>query len=409
MRRLLLSSSIILLIGCQDDKAQHYLETLDIAEQGIHSITIDTGSVTVREPNITAQWSASADLSSGSVLVYSDLVSWSSDAPTVATVSSSGEIRTLSAGVANISASYGRFSDVRPFTVSTAVLQSISLTPETISLDECKSVTVTAEGSYDDGTSREINDLLSWSTDDTSLATVQDQDGSGITIVSHLSGTGLLTASNNDGISGTASLTVLDTLSSIAIDKTSLAMTVGDSSSLNAQAEYSDSSSADITQSSNWSLDETEQSSYLSLSDSYSSKGELSAFAAGVAVVNVGCGGLVATQSTTVTVSAEATLQSLSFSPSDNPYVLSTGDTDKSLTLYANYSDGSAAVDVTADAIWEVASGDSDFIDIDTSDGNEGDILLDADIGDITEDKSISVQVSYGSLDAQIQITVEAP
>ncbi len=408
MKQVLSIAAMVLLAGCQGDKAQQYIQALDVAERGISGITIDTNSFTIVEPNVTAQWAASADLTSGNTLLYSDQVSWSSDSPKVATVSGDGVISTLSAGVANISARYGRFSDVQTLTVSTAVLQSISLTPASISLDECKTLVVTAAGSYDDGTTRELNGILSWSSDNLAVATLEDKGESSITVVSHSAGAGVLTASNEDGITGTASLTILDTLTSIAIDQISLDLNVGGSASLSAQAEYSDASSAEITQSGNWSLNETAQSSFVSLKNNYSNKGELSATAVGVAIVDMECGGINATQSSTVTVSTDAELQSIAISPIENPYQISTDDTDKSLTLFANYADGST-VDVTVDASWEVLSGDIDFIDIDMSDGNEGNILLDATIGDITEDKSISVKGSYGAFDVQTIVTVEAP
>ena len=83
-------------------------------------------------------------------------------------------------------------------------------------------------------------------------------------------------------------------------------------------------------------------------------------------------------------------------------------DTSENLSLFADYSDGSA-IDVSIDAVWTILTGDSDFIDIGTAVGEEGNVVLSSDIATITENKSIVVRAAYDGLNAYIEIVVETP
>lgn len=400
----------LILFGCEGDKGQAYVAAVEIAQCGITDIEISDDLVVIRETDETAQWSASTVAAFDQPDGCNFDISWSSDTESVASISSTGLISTISAGTTHITAAIGRFSTSAVFTVSDAMILSISLEPATVSINACTSETITATGVYDDGTSRDITDLskLSWSTDDETLATVPEVAASGATLASHASGAGTLTVSHSDGVDTTASLSLLDTLSSISLSPTALELQEGDSSVITATGNYSDTTSSDISQHSEWKLRTPEQASFVTLDNSYGSKGKLTATNAGIAIVTAECGGLSATTDATVTVTEVPTLSSVSFSTTADPLYLSTDDTDEVLVLNATYSDGSI-VDVSEDSTWEVITGDDDYIEIDDSSGDKGEIILSSDIDDITSDKSVIVHATFDDTTAQIEVIVVAP
>jgi len=405
----LIAVACLTLTACEDDQGQEYVNAVESARCGVSGVVINDNSIAIRESNESVQWSASVNTNIEKPADCNYEVEWSSDDTDIAVVSSSGMITTLNTGVANIRAAVGRFSSSQAFTVSDATIQSINLEPSSVSLDECRSETVTATGVYSDGTTRNISDLakLNWSTDDTDLARVANVSASGITVLASASGSGTLTAAYEDSIDNSAALTVLDTLSNITLSPITLALNVGDSSTITAEGSFSDGSSADISQNSEWSLTAAAQASFVSLSNSYGDKGAITATGAGVATVTVECGGLSAFEDATVNVTVAATLESVAFSSTADPLYLTTEDDSESLTLNATYSDGSVA-DVTESATWEAITGDDDFIDIDDDSGDKGEIILASNIADITEDKSVIVRATFDGATAQVEIIVVA-
>ena len=405
-----LAALSLMLIGCEGDKGQAYVAAVEIAQCGITDVEISDDLIAIREPDETVQWSAVTVAAFAQPDNCNFDISWSSDTESVATISSTGLISTASAGTTNITASIGRFSTSAVFTVSDATITSISLDPATVSINECTSETITATGAYDDGSSRDITDLskLSWSTDDQSLATVAEIAASGVTLASHASGAGTLTVSHSAGVDATASLSLLETLSSITLSPATLALEEGETSVITATGNYSDNTSTNISQQSEWLLRAAEQASFVTLDNSYGSKGNLTATNAGIAIVTTECGGLSATTDTTVTVSVVPTLSSVSFSTSADPLYLDTDDTNVTLVLNATYSDG-RVVDVSESSTWEVITGDDQFIDIDDSSGDKGEIILSSNIDDITSDKSVIIRATFDNTTAQIEVIVVAP
>ena len=400
----------LMLLGCEGDKGQAYVAAVEIAQCGITDIEISDDLVVIRESDETVQWSASTVAAFTQPDDCNFDISWSSDTESVATISSTGLISTVSAGTTNITAAIGRFSTSAVFTVSDAAITSISLDPATVSINECTSETITATGVYADGSSRDITDLskLSWSTDDQTLATVADIAASGVTLASHASGAGALTVSHSAGVDTTASLSLLETLSSISLSPTTIDLQEGDTHVITATGNYSDNTSTNISQQSEWVLRTAEQASFVTLDNTYGTKGNLTATNAGIAIVTVECGGLNATTDATVTVTEVPTLSSVSFSTTADPLYLSTDDTDEVLVLNATYSDGSI-VDVSEDSTWEVITGDDDYIEIDDSSGDKGEIILSSDIDEITSDKSVIVHATFDDTTAQIEVIVVAP
>jgi uncharacterized protein YjdB len=105
-------------------------------------------------------------------------VEWSSDAEEVATVDVTGLVTGISAGSATITATVGDLERTVDVTVvATPVLGSITITPSAPDLClPAKTVAMTVEARYDDGTTADVTRQVQWTPRDEKVATV---DGEG--------------------------------------------------------------------------------------------------------------------------------------------------------------------------------------------------------------------------------------
>ncbi|MFZ0308533.1 MAG: kelch repeat-containing protein, partial [Candidatus Sulfotelmatobacter sp.] len=104
-------------------------------------------------------------------------VIWNSSSPSVATISnaagSAGIVNSLAVGTTTITASVGTISTSTQVTV-TAPLASITLSPSspTVSLNSPQELQLTATGVYSNGNTTDLTAYVSWSTSNSSVATV---------------------------------------------------------------------------------------------------------------------------------------------------------------------------------------------------------------------------------------------
>jgi len=123
------------------------------------------------------QFVATGVFSGGQTTNISKFVSWSSSAPPVARVNSTGLAQAIAQGVATITAVYGAVSGATTITVATPYVTSITVIPDNISVPVGAYKQFTAVLSYSDGNTEETTNLVSWSS---SAATVATVTGSGL-------------------------------------------------------------------------------------------------------------------------------------------------------------------------------------------------------------------------------------
>jgi hypothetical protein len=121
----------------------------------------------------------------------------------VATVNGAGLAAGVSAGVANITANLGPVSGSATLTVNAVVLQSLAVTPANPSILVGQSQQFAATGTYSDGTSHDLTSSATWSSSNTSVATISSAGlASGVS-----AGSSAMTATSGT-ISGSTTLTV---------------------------------------------------------------------------------------------------------------------------------------------------------------------------------------------------------
>lgn len=152
---------------------------------------------------VTQQFVATATFSDGSTQPLST-ATWSSDATSVVSIdSASGLATALANGTAHVSASTAGLSASATITVNAATLQSIAVTPSSLSIGIGGTVQFAAAGTFSNGAVVDMTPLVAWSSSDGNVMMVS------------LAGVGIARAQGNatisatyNGVTGAAALTV---------------------------------------------------------------------------------------------------------------------------------------------------------------------------------------------------------
>lgn len=180
----------------------------------VSSITIDPSNPTVSIGQ-TQQLSAAGTDSNGNALTLTagtsctgSTVCWSSDTPTVATISTGGLLSGVSAGTSTVTASSGTASATTTATVTLGNVTSIVVTPDSISLPVSSTATTcfTAKATAG-GQTIDVSSSVTWQTANTSLITVENGEdpmcpqslatgGTTTVFATYISGTNTITSNS---------------------------------------------------------------------------------------------------------------------------------------------------------------------------------------------------------------------
>ncbi len=310
------------------------------------SIAPNPGSVAVGG---TVPFIATGHFSDGSSHNITANSTWSSSNTSIATiVSTTGVAKGIAAGgPVTITAMDSGVSGTASLTVTAAApptLRTISVTPNPGSVAVGSTVPFTATGHYSDGSTQNITTASTWSSSNTSIATIVSTTG----VAKGIAAGGPITITAMDsGVSGTASLTVTaaapPTLQTISVTPNPGSVAVGSTLPFTATGHYSDGSTQNITTASTWS------SSNMSIATIVSTTGVAKGIAAGGPItITAMDSGVSGTASLTVTAAAPPTLQTISVTP--NPGSVAVGST-LPFTATGHYSDGSTQ-NLTTASTW---------------------------------------------------------
>lgn len=232
------------------------LYPLNVMTIGNEVLSIFVSPQTVTLPvNSQQAYTATAFFSNGTTLDVTSSVTWASSNPGVASITSSGIVTGFSAGTYIVSATLGEVSGSSQLsTVTAATLVSITVNPQTVTLQVGQQQVYTAIGHYSDGTTFDITPLVTWSSSDPSVAMI---DSSGLaTAVS--AGTFVITATLG-AVSGSSQPSTVApiTLVSLSVSPQTGTLPIGGQQSFTATALYSDGSTADVTSLVTWSSSDT--------------------------------------------------------------------------------------------------------------------------------------------------------
>lgn len=342
--RWLLSLLVLLFItGCNSDKDPILgLEPVD----GLQSILLSPQNPALAA-GLTQQFTALGVYANGTSLDISDKVTLSSATAAVSTINSQGLATALQPGTSVITASFAGKTANTLLTVTSAVLSSISISPQDVSVADGLTTQFIATGLYSDGSTENISSAVNWLSSDTSIATMNP----GQTALSGLAtavapGSTDISATLGGG-SATTRLTVTDAiLMSIQLTPVNTQLFVGVSQQYSATGVYSDGSSQDISALVSWAS--SAQAIAAIDSAAGANHGLASGLAAGTSQISATLGAVSA--ETTLTVNA-ATLSSIVVTPLVSTV---TAGLSRQFVATANYSDGSS-FDVSRSVVWASA------------------------------------------------------
>lgn len=222
--------------------------------------------------------------------------------------------------------------------VSSNPLVSIAISPSSATIFTGNTAQFTATGTFQDGSTKDVSTLATWSSSSASVATISTSGlATGVA-----AGSTTLTATLN-GVSGAASVTVRSstaTLSSITVTPGTAILSVGATQQYVATGTYSDGSTQTLTTSVTWTSSSTSAATI-------AASGLATGVAAGSTTITATLGSVSGSASLTVSASG-VTLTSISVTPSTAS--ISAGTT-KQFIATGNYSDGSTQT-LTTSVTW---------------------------------------------------------
>jgi trimeric autotransporter adhesin len=272
-------------------------------------------------------------------------VTWGSNTPSTATISSASGSQGLATsaglGTTTITATLGSVSGSTTLTVTAATLVSIQVTPVNPSIANGLTSQFTATGSYTDNSTQNLTTQVTWGSGTASTATISNAGGSQGLATSAGVGSTTITATLGT-LSGSTNLTVTAaSLVSIAVTPANSSIALGTTEQFTAIGTYTDSSTQDLTTTVTWNSSST----VASVSNAAGSNGLASTAAQGASTITANLGSI--SGSTGLTVSA-ATLVSIAVTPANPSIAL---DTTQQFAATGTYTDNSTQ-DLTTSATW---------------------------------------------------------
>jgi trimeric autotransporter adhesin len=180
--------------------------SVTVGQPGMLSITVSPNQSSLPAGE-SEQLTAIGYFSDGSVQNLTQSATWSSSAPSIATINSAGLASGLIVGSTTIAAVSGTLQGTAMLTVTSPVLASIAVTPANSSIAAGNTQQLTATGTYSDGSTQNLTSTATWSSSASSVATIGKAFGSqGLATAAGLGTTTIEAALG--AISGSTTLTV---------------------------------------------------------------------------------------------------------------------------------------------------------------------------------------------------------
>lgn len=346
------------------------------------SPTLVSLSISPSDPTValgrSAQFQAMGSFSDGSSKDMTQTVTWSSQQPKVARISSSGMADSEQVGSTAIFAVSGSLRGSTMLTVSPAALLAIAVTPSAPTVPKGATQQLTATGTFTDGSTQNVTNAVSWAATPAGVVTVS---GTGLT-TAHETGTATITATSGS-ILGSTTLTVSPAaLVAIAVMPSAPVVPKGETQQLVATGTFTDGSTENLTNAVTWAA-------FPAGVVTVSSTGLTTAKATGAATITATSGSIRG--SATLTVSAAA-LVTIAVTPSAP--TIPKGETQQ-LTATGTFTDGSTQ-NMTNAVSW--AATPAGVVTVSSKGLTTGETMGTA-----------SITASYGSIRGKATITVSAP
>jgi trimeric autotransporter adhesin len=312
--------------------------TVNVKNKTLVSLSVTaTGGVSSVQINGTKKLIATAAYSDSSTEIVTSSVVWSTSSDVIITVSNAvpnnGRITGVAAGSATLTATLGAVQGSLLVNSIAVSLTSIAITPHDVLVTSNTSYNLRATGTYSDLSSADITDLVTWSSSNTTVATVNNNAGyKGVVSTLNFTGYRATTiTAQMSSITGTTPFGVNGSTITGLIITPNLTVQTGSQYQMKAYANLSDGGVIDITDFAIWSAS---VSSVASISNSLGSKGLLSGITSGTSIISVNFNGISGSRS--VTAGLSTTVIDIGIGLQGSYYVWSGGAPPLSPFLPAN-------------------------------------------------------------------------
>jgi hypothetical protein len=228
---------------------------LTVTPATLTSISVTPADASIAKSS-SQQFTAKGTFSDGSVQDLTSLVSWSSSAAGIASISnafgSRGVALGVAAGVTTISAARNGITGSAQLHVTDATLTAITLSPLASTVAKGSNLQFKAVGTYSDNTAQDITSAVTWSSSATNVAMIGNNLGSKGVAVALNAGNTTIQASLG-AVSASTTLTVTGaTLVSIEVTPASATLAPTQTQQYKATGRYSDNSTQDLTNQVTW-------------------------------------------------------------------------------------------------------------------------------------------------------------
>jgi Bacterial Ig-like domain (group 2) len=194
------------------------------------------------------QFTATAVFSDGSKTDVTNLAAWSSAESKIAAVGGGGLASSKAVGATSILAFYQAVSASTKLTVNPAVLVSIAVAPQSISLTPNHSVQLSATGTFSDGSNRDLTSAVWWLSSPSGVVAISP----GGMLTAQALGTATVSATSNTLSAADTVTVVAPTLQAISVTSSKESIPLGETLQLSATGQYNDGSTQDLTTSVHW-------------------------------------------------------------------------------------------------------------------------------------------------------------
>jgi len=221
---------------------------VSVLAASLTSLSISPSTATL-PLGIGTQLIATGTFSDNSTHDVSSSVIWSSSNPTVAAVTQDGQLKSNAVGAATVSAAQGKIACSANVTVSDAALTAIAVSTDSTMLAIGHQAQLKAQGTFTDGTSREITNTVTWSSSSPNVVAISPGG------VAQAKGVGTANVIAALGpVSGAQAVTATAAaLNTITVSSSQSLLPVGTTAQLTATGTYSDGTAHDLTASVQWS------------------------------------------------------------------------------------------------------------------------------------------------------------
>ena len=310
--------------------------TVTNAVPTILDVTPPTASIA---DGTTQPFVATVTLSDGTTQNVTSAASWTSSSTATATVVA-GLATAVNPGTTTITATYQGLNDTASLTVTAAALTGITISTTDNNIPLGSQTTFTAVGTYTDGSTQQISNLVTWSQTPTGILSFGTGTAASVPATGATVGTTSVTATM-PGVPGVTSNAL--SVQVVAVNLVSIAITpsvtqsryVGETIQFTAVGSYDDGSNQTLTIDPGLTW-ETSSGTAVSISNT-TNKGLATALAVGTSNITARVGTIVSNATTVNVLASPGTLVSITLDPAN--HVMNVG-ASRVFAATAHYQDG---------------------------------------------------------------------